>query len=201
MTSFKRRFLTRYFTKSQSQGLRECGNWRGTRWDWEKWEREVSWQSIRLNLKLGCLESWRRCPFIGLHFVTVRSLDERLWWNGSSRTVTVKSWSSDPRWRAQMLHLIGIIKTPESRSLDRDRAVQMRSVDKRFKKRFKSPPLILDLTVRMIPARFNLDRYNGLNSARVLITISGPRPPDQRVDLPMRCWSDAPRRATSPALR
>ena len=86
-----------------------------------------------------------------------------------------------------MLRLIGVIKTPESRSLDRDRAVQMRSVDKRFKKRFKSPPLILDLTVRMIPARFNLDCYNGLNSARVLITISGPRPPDQRVDLPMRC--------------
>ena len=51
-------------------------------------------------------------------------------------------------------------KTPESRSLDRDLAVQMRSVDKHFKKRFKSPPLILDLTVWMIPARFNLDRYN-----------------------------------------
>ena len=66
-----------------------------------------------------------------------------------------------------MLRLIGVIKTPESRSLDRDRAVQMRSVDKRFKKCFKSPLLILDLTVRMIPARFNLDRYNGLNSARV----------------------------------
>ena len=66
-----------------------------------------------------------------------------------------------------MLRLIGVIKTPESCSLDRDRAVQMRSVDKRLKKRFKSPSLILDLTVRMIPARFNLDRYNGLNCARV----------------------------------
>ena len=66
-----------------------------------------------------------------------------------------------------MLRFIGVIKMPESRSLDRDRAVQMRSIDKRFKKRFKSPPLILDLTVRMIPARFNLDRYNGLNCARV----------------------------------
>ena len=72
-------------------------------------------------------------------------------------------------------------KTPESRSLDRDRAVQMRSADKRFKKRFKSPPLILDLTVRMIPARFNLDRYNGLICARVLILIRGPRSRDQRV--------------------
>ena len=32
-----------------------------------------------------------------------------------------------------MLRLIGVIKTLESRSLDHDRAVQMRSVDKRFK--------------------------------------------------------------------
>ena len=32
-----------------------------------------------------------------------------------------------------MLRLIGVIKMPELRSLDHDRAVQMRSVDKRFK--------------------------------------------------------------------
>ena len=75
-------------------------------------EREVSWQSIRLNLKLRCLQTWRTHRFIGQNFVTVRSFRSTVTMERSivdrfENIVAVRS-----RWTVQMWSLEKRYKTP-----------------------------------------------------------------------------------------
>ena len=135
-TSFKRRFLPQFSAKSQLLPLRGCEIERERGRTREKQEREVSRQSILLNSHSDAYKTWRTSLFIGGLIVTVRSKRSTVTINGSRWTVFqnvaivgLKMDGTDTPWFC-------VLKRIRSRSLDHDRAVQMRS------------------------APFHLDRYN-----------------------------------------
>ena len=75
--------------------------WKRKRMESRETRGSVSRQVNLIEIHLKDIQPWRTSLFKGRHFVTIRSLDERLWWNGSSRTVSVKSRSSDRQWTAR----------------------------------------------------------------------------------------------------
>ena len=124
---FKLRFLPSYAAKSRFQRLRECGNGRGTRWNREIREEWCLDRSIWIDFNSDAYKTWRTSLFIGGLIVTVRS---------KRSTVTING----PRWTVfQNFAIVGlkmdgpdapwfcVLKRIRSRSLDHDRAVQMRS--------------------------------------------------------------------------
>ena len=150
-TSFKRRFLPRFSTKSRLLPLRGRGIERGRGRTQEKRVREVSRQSIRLNLTRMLTnvknEPSYRAKFRNRPIETIDGYDK---------------WSMMDRFQKYRDHRI---------EDGGPRCVALRCVIKRTSFR----PLDLDLAVKMHRTRLNLGRYNPFNSARVWLISYAPR--------------------------